>query len=392
MSKEEEKKEELAENDWGKKTTTAFEKELERLKQKYEKDVKSAKLYVRKLVVLGKQTKKSTISIMQFNVLADGLSGLYEPEDADKAFYAVPKASLNWDYRGVRLIEEVKRSKADIITFEEMDQYEYFKLHLGNEYDSLYLRNKKSACVRVGEKNNHKLLADGIAIFFSKDKFVCVEKKEFEGDKPVEVSALIVLLQDKASKRHVMVGGLHLKSAKDTAGEKIRLKQLARILPEAKQYQQDKEKELKATIPFFVGCDLNGPPIKSKEFEPFAYTSIVSRENLYKLIDSHNESAENEEEKLDISQYGYKENSWEVNLTSAYCEALKKEPDYTTWKKRKGGEDKHTIDYIFFQKSKGVSLLSYLDIPDEKSVNKETLLPGWEYPSDHFSIMVTFEY
>jgi len=61
-------------------------------------------------------------------------------------------------------------------------------------------------------------------------------------------------------------------------------------------------------------------------------------------------------------------------------------------KKRVGSQDKHTVDYIFYQKSKDVRVAGYLNIPTEKEVNQETLLPGWEYPSDHFSLMASFEF
>jgi len=141
----------------------------------------------------------------------------------------------------------------------------------------------------------------------------------------------------------------------------------------------------------FIGCDLNGPPIRSKEFEPFAYGSIISYAQFHELVELHNKSAEKPEDKLDEKDFGYTD-KWGVDLSSAYADALKEEPAYTTWKKRPGGTDKHTVDYIFYQQGKGVNLTSYLEIPDESVVNQDTLLPGWEYPSDHFSIFATFEF
>jgi len=104
----------------------------------------------------------------------------------------------------------------------------------------------------------------------------------------------------------------------------------------------------------------------------------------------HNKTAKKEEDMLNTKDYNYTE-KWGVNLSSAYHDVLKAEPAYTTWKKRADGVDKHTIDYILYQPSKDVRVSAYLEIPNEKTVNQETLLPGWEYPSDHFSIMATFE-
>jgi len=81
-----------------------------------------------------------------------------------------------------------------------------------------------------------------------------------------------------------------------------------------------------------------------------------------------------------------------LRFASAYKVLTGEEPDYTTWKKRKGGEDKHTLDYLFFQKLKGVEVTSLLEIPTEQTINQECLLPGWEYPSDHLAIMAMFEF
>ena len=56
------------------------------------------------------------------------------------------------------------------------------------------------------------------------------------------------------------------------------------------------------------------------------------------------------------------------------------EPEYTTYKKRENGEDKHTIDYIFL-KSDGLRVSTLLSIPSDGTT------PDWNYPSDHFSFM-----
>jgi len=87
-----------------------------------------------------------------------------------------------------------------------------------------------------------------------------------------------------------------------------------------------------------------------------------------------------------------------LNLSSSYYEGYnqiikqenKTEPKYTTWKAREKGTDQHTIDYIFYQPNKSVVLTHLLTIPSENDMNKETYLPGWEYPSDHFAIMAQF--
>jgi len=220
---------------------------------------------------------------------------------------------------------------------------------------------------------------------------VCLDVRRFDEKPVIAVQALLLHLQLTDTKKELLAVALHLKSGQDIEGEKIRLKQLSWFLPEVKKIQEEKEKTLKSNVPLFIGCDLNGPPVRLKEFEPFTYASIVSREQFLILLELHNKSVNKDEDKLNEKDFDYTD-KWGVNLSSAYRDVLKAEPAYTTWKKRADGVDKHTIDYILYQPSKNVKVSAYLEIPNEKTVNQETLLPGWEYPSDHFSIMAKFQF
>ena len=66
------------------------------------------------------------------------------------------------------------------------------------------------------------------------------------------------------------------------------------------------------------------------------------------------------------------------------------EPLFTTFKRRSGGTIKHCIDYIFYQQDQA-KVVELLSIPNEKDINQKTLLPGFEYPSDHMAIMAAFQ-
>jgi len=173
MSKLEGYEEKTADNDFGVMAKArSCQEELERLNKEFNKVHKA--LYKRDVIRLKEPSKtKSEISIMQFNILADGLSGIYEPDGTKKVFSNVPKECLKWQYRGARILEEIVKVRPDIITFEEIDQIAYFKNYLAPEYDCHYEVNKKSPCVKVGTLYNHKLLPDGIAIFYRKKK-ICV--------------------------------------------------------------------------------------------------------------------------------------------------------------------------------------------------------------------------
>ena len=91
-------------------------------------------------------------TVMQFNMLADGLSGGYLDTDMEtmqaknidiktwedkleKSFSLVNPLCLQWRFRGLRLIEEILRYKCDIVCVEGCNQanwiYERYMKHYG---------------------------------------------------------------------------------------------------------------------------------------------------------------------------------------------------------------------------------------------------------------------
>lgn len=91
----------------------------------------------------------------------------------------------------------------------------------------------------------------------------------------------------------------------------------------------------------------------------------------------------------------------ELSLSSAYADCqtdsiketnnkslLNKEPPYTTWKIRDEGEVCHTIDYIFYSKSK-LDVDAVLQFPSGEEIG-DGRVPSLAYPSDHFSLVADF--
>ena len=169
-----------------------------------------------------------------------------------------------------------------------------------------------------------------------------------------KVVGLVVPLKFKQNDKEFIVVTTHLKSKKTEDGEKIRKKQINLLLKELVQNEDN--------LPLILCCDLNGNPIKNKNgYDPLCYNSIVNKDN----------------------GIGYKSI---YRLVSEYD----REPDYTTWKYRKHGTDKHTIDYIFINDENKFNIVAVLEIPNvnEDELNDiKSLIPNWNYPSDHFSIM-----
>ncbi len=90
--------------------------ELEILKKQYPKEFKY--LYDREIIgVKNLEKGKEIIRILQFNILADSNS-------FPKQFTKVNKKCLKWEYRGFRIVEELVRWNAGIITLQECDRFD----------------------------------------------------------------------------------------------------------------------------------------------------------------------------------------------------------------------------------------------------------------------------
>lgn len=73
-----------------------------------------------------------------------------------------------------------------------------------------------------------------------------------------------------------------------------------------------------------------------------------------------------------------------LNLGSAYA-YTGEEPEYTSWKVREDGEQRQTLDYIFYSKN-NLEVDSVLTFPSGCEIG-ETRLPSLIYPSDHLSLV-----
>lgn len=104
------------------------------------------------------------VRIQQFNILADGLSGLRKDMGA---FSRASFDFLNWNYRRYLLLSEITQYNPDIVTLQECDHFHDFFLpemeRLG--YCGIFAPKPASACLEVSENS------DGCAIFFRRSMF-----------------------------------------------------------------------------------------------------------------------------------------------------------------------------------------------------------------------------
>ena len=125
-----------------------------------------------------------SVRILQFNLLARGLSS--PPKNG--GFVASPVASLDFDnYRKYRLLEEILRFDPDIVTLEEMDQYDDFFQPLMSKfgYDSIFQPKLDAPTLGIwNEKMKEKdkvgqvpYYSDGSGIFWKRNVYQCLESK-----------------------------------------------------------------------------------------------------------------------------------------------------------------------------------------------------------------------
>mmetsp|Transcript_36661 Transcript_36661/g.59095 ORF Transcript_36661/g.59095 Transcript_36661/m.59095 type:complete len:498 (+) Transcript_36661:84-1577(+) len=301
------------------------------------------------------------LKFMQFNVLADGLSG----EDPSKGgFNAVPPQSLDWQFRRINLVREIFRQGVwpDIISMEEVDHYyDWFEpllTQLG--YAGKYKAKPNSPCKKTAP---HSGLEDGCALFWRTDTVTMmnIETMNFNnynddgtltGEKSNQV-AILATLQVRGAVP-VVAAVTHLSAAKTVEGEQARSQQMNELIEHLETFQ----------LPCIVGLDMNAEPpnVPGAKYPAKAYPLAISKQMLI-----HGEKAP---------------------LRSAYALAMGKEPNWTTWKKRTGrgkqGEVSHTIDYVLI--SPEIRCSRVLLPPADKDVVPERL-PGWSYPSDHVALL-----
>jgi len=294
-------------------------------------------------------TKYVPVVVAQFNVLADGLCGMDEKKGG---FTNSPEDSLNWDFRKHRLLEELLRhgDPPDIIALEEVDHYaDWFYPNLGSlGYDGKFLAKPNSRC----KASLNTSLEDGCAIFWRKDRLQCLhtefinyEAKAADGslaiDKSNQVAVIATLQTHDGFVMNCAV--THLAAKKNQEGEEIRAYQLGQLLDFLH----------KKGLPCLVATDMNASPqpTGASDYPSQAYPSALGHD---------------------------------LQLRSAYMEALGTEPVWTSWKRRGEQDAKYTIDYIMF--SKPFEVLEVL-LPPIDDVVEPGRLPGWSYPSDHVSLI-----
>jgi len=289
---------------------------------------------------LDEDEDEHTIRIFQWNSLAQTLGS-----KNDKFVRGNPFA-LDWRNRRWKIIEEIIRYDPDIIFLQEVDHHKLIQKALCSiKYSGRFLAKPDSPCIHL-ESNNGP---DGCAIYFKKRKFEKIRKTsrvlKVWGARSNQV-VLSMILRHRDSGEEICVATTHLKAKLGNLQASFRNEQSRDILCWLDAIRGER--------PVIITGDFNGEPN-----EPF-YSTLTDNEttplvSAYKLKDE-NANSKNQKDCL----------------------------EYTTWKIRETGEQKHILDYIFH--SPELQTVSTLDMPTEEQVGIDRL-PSLQFASDHLSLV-----
>ena len=368
-------------------------------------------------------TASIKLRVLQFNMLADGLSGL-RADLGGFAGVSRERGEMEWSRRKELLLRELLQYDADILTLQEVDHfYDWLQPAMAERgYTAFFAAKPASPCLEVSPNS------DGCALFVRSSKIKCrsaqtltyavkfdgKEEEDKEGGEgvgaktgrestvplrtqnQVAIIALceILLPPDSSTSKPalLLVATTHLKASKSLTGERCRAMEMRQLLETVDRTRNAiSASENSANIAVLLTGDLNAKPEDSSDYPALTYSAIKS------FIPLTMRSIYNDDAPLYLQSNGKKS-------------ALQEEGLYTTWKARvEAGsgvrkESRHCIDYIFYSSEEKKKKKEYrdrttvetrllptalLDVFSKQEVGP-SLLPSALYPSDHLAIVADF--
>tara|TARA_A100001035_G_scaffold33787_1_gene22621 strand:- start:817 stop:1869 length:1053 start_codon:yes stop_codon:yes gene_type:complete len=321
-------------------------------------------------------------TVMQFNVLADGLA-------QTGGFTKCSSSSLEWEARMPLIEQEIRKVNPDVLCLQEVNMPQDFARFLPG-HAMLFCPKLDSPAQAAGA------LPDGCAMFIRRDKFHILDAQVFyynslDPDKAKSAGGIVVGVKDKRNKQGLVFATTHLKAKEKPEFELIRNDQLTQLLQKVEGMSQMTCGYTNASqVPIILTGDFNSPPTEScyKLMRARQFESVYSTQcNTKRAMGSH---AVDEE---------------------AYAAG---EPEFTTMKVRESLV-KRTIDYIWvgsgaatglaFQgmnagivtgtedaaeideptASRDLLVQALYSLPSAEDIGSAAL-PCARYPSDHCSI------
>uniref|UniRef100_A0A8C5VTP7 poly(A)-specific ribonuclease n=1 Tax=Microcebus murinus TaxID=30608 RepID=A0A8C5VTP7_MICMU len=300
-------------------------------------------------------------SVMCYNVLCD--------KYVTRQLYGYcPSWALNWDYRKKAIIQEILSCNADIISLQEVETEQYYKLK-ERGYNGFFSPKSRARTMSEQERKH----VDGCAVFFKTENFTLVQKHtvEFnqlamansEGVMTKDNIGVAVLLELRKELIEMSSGKPHLVTEKqlilvanahmhwDPEYSDVKLVQTMMFLSEVKNIIDKASRNLKSSV-----------------LGEFGIIPLVLCADLNSLPDS-----------------GVVEYLSTGGLKSAYDSGLMPYTNYTF-------DFKGIIDYIFYSKIQ-LNTLGILGPLDHHWLVENNIsgCPHPLIPSDHFSLFAQLE-
>ena len=211
----------------------------------------AAPLYRRRWADSPDTTPGVPLRVVQFNVLADGLSGR---DTKLGGFDSAPPASLRWEARRERLLEEIFRHpgpEPDVICLEEVDHYsDWFLPRLRERgYRGFFVKKPKSPCLKTAPGSG---LEDGCALF-CREATVAVARVEtlnYASSNQVALLATVRMTGPQTGSSSFVVACTHLVARKTAEGEAARKRQVCELM----------ERLDTTGLPHVICLDMNAAP------------------------------------------------------------------------------------------------------------------------------------
>jgi len=238
--------------------------------------------------------------VLQFNVLADGLSGLREDRGS---FINVDPKSLEWEQRRYRLLGEVVQYSPDIITMQEVDHYnDFFFPELQRMgYIGMFAPKPLSSCLFVSNSS------DGCAIFVSEKRLkvissesitLALTKAELVDGGELNEEDIYIRAQNQvalitvceviptaddfsfpvrlAQPPLLIIATTHLKSSKSASGERYREKEIGEVLKRIELITAAFKKSGREPALLLCGSFNAVPEPTPYSFAPLTYRALKS--------------------------------------------------------------------------------------------------------------------
>ena len=237
-------------------------------------------------------------------------------------------------------------------------------------YEGVFFPKPDSPCLYIEDNNG----PDGCAIFYRTSKFemtTCMTRVLEVWRVQSNQVAIAAILRVRQTGYEFCVATTHLKARHGALLSKLRNEQGKDLMRFVKDVAQGR--------PILLSGDFNAEPsepvystiMNNKDLGlSSAYAELLAKSNPVKSVEPSPED-------------GQVEPPTKADIMASH------EPDYTTWKIREdGGEVCHTIDYVFYSKSK-LTVDNCLMFPGAAEVGQNRV-PSFRYPSDHFSLVCDF--